>query len=133
MRIKYVSATICFFILTASCSRSLDNPNNGVIDGAWKVTLFTDSGNNETSDFTGYIFVFNNNGIVTATKSGASQNGTWSTSSNKFNINLGPKDNNNKPLGELTDDWKIISSSNTEIKLMDDNSSSDEFLTFTKN
>jgi hypothetical protein len=108
-------------------------PNNVVIDGAWKVTLFTDSGNNETSDFTGYIFVFNNNGIVTATKSGASQNGTWSTSSNKFNINLGPKDNNNKPLGELTDDWKIISSSNTEIKLMDDNSSSDEFLTFTKN
>jgi hypothetical protein len=103
------------------------------VDGTWKVALFTDSGNDETSDFSGYTFVFNNNGTVTATKSGASQNGTWGTSSNKFSINLGPKDSSNKPLGELTDDWKIISSSNVEIKLTDDNTASGEFLTFTKN
>jgi hypothetical protein len=104
-----------------------------VVDGTWKITLFTDSGNNETSDFAGYTFTFTGNGTVTATKSGASQNGTWSTSSNKFTINLGANDNTNKPLGELTDDWKIISSSGTEIKLTDDNAVSNEFLTFTKN
>lgn len=133
MKIKLIAATLILSVLTASCSRSLDNPNNVVVDGTWKVTLFTDSGNDETSDFSGYSFVFNNNGIVTATKSGASQNGTWSTGSNRFRIDLGPKADTNKPLGELTDDWKIISTSGTEIKLTDDNAASNEFLTFTKN
>ena len=133
MRTKLILTVIILAVLTASCSRSLDNPNNVVVDGTWKVTLFTDSGNDETADFSGYIFTFSNNGMVTATRSGASQNGTWSTSSNKFNIDLGPKVDTNKPLGELTDDWKIISSSATELKLTDDNSVSNEFLTFTKN
>jgi len=131
MKLKITAALISLVVLATSCSKSLDNPNNVVVDGSWKVTLFTDSGNDETSDFTDYSFVFNSSGIVTATKSSTSQNGTWNTSSNKFNINLGPKDNTNKPLGELTDDWQIISSSNTEIKLKDD--SNNEFLTFTKN
>jgi hypothetical protein len=130
MKLKITAALISLVVLATSCSKSLDNPTNVVVDGTWKVTLFTDSGNDETSDFTGYTFTFNNNGIITATKSAASQNGTWSANSGKFNINLGPKDNTNKPLGELTDDWKTISSSNTEIKLKDD--SNNEFLTFTK-
>jgi hypothetical protein len=83
----------------------------------------------------GYSFVFNTGGIVTASKNSSSQNGTWNIdqSSNKFNIDLGPKTTANHPLGELTDDWKILSSSNTEIRLTDDNSASSEFLTFTKN
>lgn len=133
MSIKLIVAILALNAITVSCSRSLDNPNNVIVDGTWKVTLFTDSGNDETSDFSGYSFTFGNNGTVTATKSGASQNGMWSTSSNKFNIDLGPKVDTNKPLGELTDDWKIISSSATELKLTDDNSTSNEFLTFTKN
>jgi len=133
MKLKLTAAVISFLALTVSCTRSLDNPNNVVVDGTWRVTLFTDSGNDETSDFSGYTFSFNSNGTVTATKSGTSQDGTWSTSSGKFNIDLGPKVDTNKPLGELTDDWKIISSSNTEIKLTDDNAASSEFLTFTKN
>ena len=130
MKLKITVAAISILFL-ASCSKNLDNPTNVVVDGTWKVTLFTDSGNDETSDFTGYTFTFNSNGIITAVKSTTSQNGTWSTNSSKFNIDLGPKDNTNKPLGELTDDWKIISSSNDEMKLKDD--SNNEFLTFTKN
>ncbi len=101
----------------------------------WRVTLFTDSGNDETTDFSGYSFTFSNSGTITALKNGVSKTGTWSvnTSSNKFIIDLGPKDNTNKPLGELTDDWKILSASSTEIRLGDDNTASNEFLTFTKN
>jgi hypothetical protein len=106
-----------------------------VSSGTWRVSSFIDSGNDETPDFTGYSFVFNTGGIVTASKNSSSQNGTWNIdqSSNKFNIDLGPKTTANHPLGELTDDWKILSSSNTEIRLTDDNSASSEFLTFTKN
>jgi hypothetical protein len=106
-----------------------------VTSGTWKVTLFTDSGNDETSDFNGYTFTFTDGGTLTAVKNGITKTGTWSVnnSSNKFNIDLGAKVDSNKPLGELTDDWKILSNTETVIRLTDDNSSSNEFLTFTKN
>lgn len=129
--------TLSLIFLLISCTTSVDTSNTSeiVTSGSWRVTLFTDSGNDETSDFSGYTFSFNDNGTISAVKNGLTQNGTWSvnTSSNKFNIDLGPKVDTNKPLGELTDDWKILSSSNTEIRLGDDNTTSNEFLTFTKN
>ena len=133
MKLKIHVTSVVLLFLAASCSRSLDNSNATTVasSGAWRVTLFTDSGNNETTDFSGYAFAFNSSGLITATKSTNTQNGTWSSGSNKFNINLGPKDNTNKPLGELTDDWQIISVSDSEIKLKDDSKA--EFLTFTKN
>ncbi|HEY0749882.1 MAG TPA: hypothetical protein VGD26_01925 [Chitinophagaceae bacterium] len=133
---KIFLALLCIAFI--SCSRSNDdNPSTGdvVTEGNWRVTLFTDSGNNETSDFNGYSFSFNSNGSLVASSSTQNKSGTWNidNSSNKFNINLGPKDDINKPLGELTYDWKIISITTSEIKLTDDNPASEEFLTFTKN
>lgn len=133
---KIFLALLCIAFL--SCSRSNDEtPSAGdvVTEGNWRVTLFTDSGNNETSDFNGYSFSFNSNGSLVASSSSHNKSGTWNidNSSNKFNINLGPKDDTNKPFGELTDDWKIISITTSEIKLTDDNPASEEFLTFTKN
>jgi hypothetical protein len=137
------SLLIICLLFTQSCSRSNDdttNPNSqaqiqNITSGTWRVTLFTDSGNDETSDFASYSFQFNSGGTITATKGSTTKNGTWSitSSSNKYNIDLGAKSDSNKPLGELTDDWKIISISSTEIKLSDDNASSNELLTFTKN
>lgn len=123
-------------ILLVSCTSRLDDSNNTsqvATSGSWRVTLFTDSGNDETTDFAGYTFTFNDNGTINAVKNGTTQSGTWSVTSAKFNIDLGPKIDANKPLGELTDDWKILSTTNTEIRLGDDNASSNEFLTFTKN
>ena len=127
-----IAANFLFACSPGSSSGDNSNPTQNVTAGSWKVTLFTDSGNDETTDFAGYTFVFNSNGVLNATKNSVTQNGTWSSGSGKFNIDLGPKDNTNKPLGELTDDWIIISSSATELKLKDDNSSSAEHLTFTK-
>jgi hypothetical protein len=97
--------------------------------------LFTNSGNNEPSDFSGYNFTFSAGGVSTVVKSGITKNGTWSinSGSNKFIIDLGAKVAGNLPLGELTDDWKILSNKAAEIKLADDNPVSNEFLTFTKN
>jgi hypothetical protein len=140
---KHMRTTIFSFALALAVTLVSCDPGNSVSSdvsqvassGSWRVTLFTDSGNDETSDFSGYSFTFSNGGTVTAVKNGVSKNGTWgiNTSSNKFNIDLGPKDDTNKPLGELTDDWKILSSGATEIRLGDDNAASNEFLTFTKN
>ncbi|KAA2239923.1 hypothetical protein F0L74_27440 [Chitinophaga agrisoli] len=103
--------------------------------GTWRVSLFSERGNDETGDFSGYTFTFNANNTAVAAKGGASKNGSWSigNSSREFNIDFGEKSDANKPLGELTDDWEIISVSSNEIKLKDDNDDSAEFLTFTKN
>jgi hypothetical protein len=122
--------------LFLSCHKTNDQ-NTGITDaqitsGDWRITLFTDHGNNETSDFSGYIFSFGTDGVLTAVKGPTSTAGTWSKG-NKFNIDLGDKNDTNKPLGELTDDWHIIASSATSIQLGDDNASSGELLTFTKN
>ena len=129
-------ALVCSVLLVSACHKSDDNTggSNGgdVTSGTWHVTLFTDSGNDETSDFSGYSFAFNSNGSLDAVKSGTSKTGTWSSGS-KFNIDLGAKTDGNKPLGELTDDWHIISITSNEIKLGDDNPASGEFLTFSKN
>lgn len=133
MKLRILAPVIGLLFLTTSCTRNLgiNDATTVATSGTWRVTLFTDSGNNETTDFSGYTFVFNSGGVVTATNGGVSKNGVWSSGSSKFNIDLGPKDNTNKPLGELTDDWKIISTSDNEIKLKDDSNA--EFLTFTKN
>ncbi|MCC6289075.1 MAG: hypothetical protein IT249_14425 [Chitinophagaceae bacterium] len=132
-KIFFTCIMLANILLFFSCKKDDNNTNSNISDGNWRVTLFTDSGNDETSDFSGYTFTFGNDGILTATKSNTSKTGTWSRSSNDFNINLGEKSDDNKPLGELTDDWDVISVSSTEIKLKDDNDSSEEFLTFKKN
>jgi hypothetical protein len=117
-----------------SCKKDDDNPTtndtSGVSTGTWKVSLFTDSGKNETANFSSYSFTFKNDGTATAND----KPGTWSINSSKtkFNINFGEKSDANKPLGELTDDWVIISVTSNEIKLKDDNEDSGEFLTFTR-
>lgn len=129
---------VAVMLFAVSCSRN-NNVSSDVAQtassGTWRVTLFTDSGNDETVDFNGYSFTFGSGGTVIAVKNGVTKNGTWSVnnSSNKFNIDLGPKDVTNKPLVELTDDWKILSSTTTDIRLGDDNAASNEFVTFTKN
>jgi hypothetical protein len=131
------SLLIAMTVFASSCLTGGSDSTTGqvVTSGTWKVTLFTDSGNDETSDFAGYTFTFTDGGTLSAVKNGVTKTGTWSVnnSSNKFNIDLGPKIDSNKPLGELTDDWKILSNTETVIRLTDDNASSNEFLTFTKN
>ena len=125
-------------ITAVSCSKTAgdNNPVPGIVtSGTWHVSLFVNSGTDETSSFSGYGFEFSASGTLTATKGSVTKTGTWSTgnSSNKLVIDLGPKDASNLPYGEISKNWKLISSSSTEIKLGDDNTSSNEYLTFTKN
>ena len=130
---SYLNCFLFAIVLFISCKKDSNNINNNISNGTWRITLFTDSGNDETGDFSGYSFTFGDNGVLTATKAGSSKTGTWNNNNNDFNIDIGEKTDSNKPLGELTDDWDIISKSSTEIKLKDDNNASAEFLTFQKN
>lgn len=120
---------------TSGGNSSIADTGQVISSGTWHVTLFVDNNIDETTNFTGYGFIFSSGGAIAATKNAVTTNGTWTVnnSSNKFNIDLGPKGNTNIPLGDLTNDWQIISSNVTEVRLKNDNSTSNEFLTFTKN
>ena len=105
-----------------------------ITTGDWVVSLFSEPGENKTSNFSGYSFTFQSGGKLIAIIGGVSKEGTWSenASSHKLIIDLGPKDNSNKPLGELTDDWVVTAKSDTHISLKDDNTAKNEVLEFSK-
>jgi hypothetical protein len=119
-----------------SCTKKDDSVSSvadAVTSGTWRVTHFSERTTNETDDFNGYTFTFQSNGKVQASKNGVIKEGNWSESTTKLIIDLGIKTDANKPLGELSDDWVIVSKTATKINLTDDNSSSNELLEFTKN
>ena len=136
MKKMFVFLGICSFVF-AGCTKkdTVITVADAVTTGTWRVTNFSERTNNETSDFSGYTFTFQSNGKVLVAKGGVIREGNWSesTSSQKMIIDLGVKSDANKPLGELSDDWVIVSKTATKINLADDNATSNELLEFTKN
>jgi hypothetical protein len=106
---------------------------NYVNNGKWKVTKFEEDGKNETHHFTGYVFEFNTNGTVTATKDGKVVRGTWSKggddSKSKFVINF-----DTAPFNELNEDWVIVSGSadSMQMKHVSGGDGSIDYLNFEK-
>lgn len=132
MRIRTLVIGLLFLSCHKTNNQNSDITNAQITNGTWHVSLFTDSQQNETADFTGYNFSFGANGVLTVVRGSSALAGSWNKSG-KFTIDLGAKSDSNKPLGELTDDWHIISTSANTIQLGDDNPASGELLTFTKN
>lgn len=136
--------TIIFLsIFFFSCSRDNSTTpvitpayvSNVVTSGNWRVTLYVDSGQDETSHFSGYNFVFASGGSVVATKNGTSVSGTWSTllddSQTKLVLNFAtPAD-----FIEISDDWHVIEQTANLIRLEDVSGGNGgvDYLTFEKN
>ena len=137
MKKMFLFFGLCAIVLTGCTKKDSDVSSvaDAVTNGTWRVTHFSERTTNETDAFAGYTFTFQSNGKVLASKNGVIKEGNWSESTNsqRLVIDLGVKTDANKPLGELTDDWVIVSKSETKINLSDDNSTSNELLEFTKN
>ncbi|MCB0457968.1 MAG: hypothetical protein KDC91_09510 [Flavobacteriaceae bacterium] len=117
--------------------------------GTWRITSFIDSGQDETSDFNGYIFTFNENGTVTATKGATTISGTWSVSDDSSNSSSDDDGNStddddfnlffsvspDSDFEDLNDDWDFISVSSTKMELIDisGGNGGTDYLTFQKN
>lgn len=134
--------------LLASCSKWKNDQkqvNKAAIDGTWIVSSYIDDGDDETADFTSFRLDFLEDGILNGTDLLSSNSnpyvGSWSvTDSNSndddsledldFNINFAV---GNK-LDDLSDDWDIISYTDTEIKLIDvsGGGGGTDYLTLTK-
>ena len=115
---------------------------NNVELGAWIVTYFFDTDQEETSNYNGYDFTFENNGVLTATNGANTFNGTWSvTDSSSSDDSSGEDDidfniffSSPPDFEELSDDWDIIQSTSSKIELIDvsGGNGGTDYLTFEK-
>lgn len=145
----YALLGLVFFLNTASMCSSDDSSTatnqtnlvNTATSGTWRITSYIDSDVVETNKFTGYNFTFAQNGTLTAVGNGLSYSGTWSvidTNSNDdtiddldFNVAFSsPAD-----FFELSDDWDVVSRTDTKIQLIDisGGNGGTDYLTFEKN
>lgn len=127
-------SVLCLLVLIGACSKwQNDLPKITKIstDGTWIVSSYIDDNEDETSDYSTFRFNFLEDGVLNATDLVSSNSnpyvGTWSvTDSNSsndddtfedldFNMNFSV----GNQLDDLSDDWDIVSFSDTEIKLID--------------
>lgn len=144
--------TLTLFVVTAACSKTDDNApvanlsataKQEIITDTWVISSYIDHSKNETSDYAGYSFTFTDTGELTATISGTTFTGIWSIGSdhsgfddsghhsgddNKLIISI----TGNYQMDELSDDFQIVSISENEIMLKDDNLTKVKELRFTK-
>jgi hypothetical protein len=119
---------------------------NNMKSGTWRITNFTDDGNDETNHFTNFDFTFDENNVLMATDGTNTFNGLWtvtnddssddddnssSSSDIDFNIVFSSPD----MFTDLTDDWEIQERSGVRIKLRDvsGGNGGTDYLIFEKN
>jgi hypothetical protein len=121
-------------------SKSKVEIEKNLIIGTWKITKFTDSGNDETNDFSSYIFTFNNSGTLTANNVTNNYIGTWSieetsnSDDNNDDIDLYINFNLSNNFKDLNDNWNVFSQTESKIELIDisNGDGGSEYLTFQK-
>lgn len=141
-------------LLTTGCSSDDEGPN---IDntariqeivtiaesGSWTITYYYDTDQEETSNYNGYQFLFNNDGTITATSTIGNVTGTWSVSDDSNSSDRSSSDSDidfniaftSPPdFEELSDDWDIVSATANKIELIDisGGNGGTDYLTFEK-
>lgn len=139
----YIGLAVITF---ASCSKD-DNAktstqiSTNIQSGTWRISRYIDSQVDETIKFSGYDFVFQSNGIVTATRGTVVYSGSWGiTDSNSDDDSQDDLDfylyfDLPSDFEDLNDDWDFVTQSANKIELKDISGGSGEtdYLTFEKN
>ena len=149
---KLIFAFFIYTGLAMSCDKDDDNTQqqestaqqtqNTAQSGSWKITYFFDSDQNETNHFNGYTFTFKENGSLVAVNGSTTITGTWSVTDSNSSDDDGGSSNTDfniffaspPDFEELSDDWDIISVTNSKIELTDvsGGNGGTDFLTFEK-
>lgn len=157
MKTSLVNLVVLVFAVLVFKSCSKDDPNipntinssdipairSAIMDGEWRITYYFDTDKDETSEYAGYTFTFQDNGTLGATDGNTALSGAWSiTDSNDSNDDNSSSDidfnivfSSPDIFEELSDDWDIKKYSNTSIELIDvsGGNGGTDLLTFTKN
>jgi hypothetical protein len=97
-----------------SCKKYIQQQEKNAVleimtNGVWYVSGFQQNDSNLTASFSGYLFKFDANNIVTGTKDNIPLQGVWSADISKLTITTNfPAAG--EPLGELNETWKITDS-----------------------
>lgn len=127
---------------TNNTANQIADANQVAETGSWRISYFWDTDKDETSNFAGYVFNFNSDGTLVATKGNDTVNGTWSVTNSSSSSSSGDLDFNiffNVPQSsdfeDLNDDWDIIAINSNKIELTDvsGGNGGTDFLTFVKN
>ena len=123
---------LLFSIITlASCS-SDDAPGDVITNeferikivlpqGSWKVSTLVDGNDDNTTAFESFIFTFNEDGTVVSETDLYAETGQWSyRSTSQDGEQLILEFSNTTPFEEITDDWTIVSVTNSQVELSDD-------------
>jgi hypothetical protein len=132
------------FFTFISCSKEsqiiINQTENDMQSGTWKIIYFIDSGDDEVSKFNGYNFTFSSEGLLTAANGTNSFAGTWSVTDDgsnddsqsdlHFNISF----NLTNDFEDLNDDWEIVLQSSDKLELIDisGGNGGTDYLTFEK-
>ena len=103
-----------------------------LINGDWLITYCLYDGNNETSQYQGFHFDFNNNETIDVQTGSGSIDGDWDINSEngyqRLSLNF-----DGSLLHDIETNWRVIEYTETIIKLKKQNSDYTDYLTFTKN
>lgn len=148
---------VAIALVTMSCTSDDsddDNSNNAQVvaeiqasttSGEWYISSYIDSGQDETSNFSGYTFTFSANGSITAANGNTTVNGTWSVTVDDDSNDDNPSSSDDvdfnimfaspATFADLSDDWDITAYSNTSIQLIDvsGGNGGTDYLVFQKN
>lgn len=133
IRIMLLTALL-FAVVSCKKDDSLSVVDDTIQKGNWKVTFFEDSGKDETAHFSGYEFVFNDDGTVVATNGGNTVSGTWLTgtddSQSKLILNFG----STVSFDDLNEDWHVTEETSTLIRCehISGGNGGTDYLTFEK-
>ncbi|MFA7273389.1 MAG: hypothetical protein WC044_05940 [Crocinitomicaceae bacterium] len=115
-----------FPILLSACNKvKPKSVEKDITGGQWKITLFSEDGEDHLNDFSSYTFSFDENGTVVGTNGSQNISGTWAVEKDKSNddsssdvdfILTFPTTNN---FDELSDDWDIVTQTNSKLELID--------------
>uniref|UniRef100_UPI004049CB6B hypothetical protein n=1 Tax=Flavobacterium sp. TaxID=239 RepID=UPI004049CB6B len=137
-KLKLISILSLVFVLNVAsmCSDNDDSNStadptpviNTVSQGTWRITFYEDSGVNETTNYSNYIFTFGANGVLTAVNTNT-YTGSWSVTTDNSTDDSPSNDLDFNILftapspaifvDDLSDDWDIISYTSTKIELVD--------------
>ncbi len=144
MKVSVILSVIFLSAFFFSCEDALQflddnsNSNSGneiiISEGQWRITNYTDRAKNETSDYNGYEFNFEDNGTIVVLNNLNNYTGTWRTgnddSKDKFIIAF----NAPERLREISDDWEIVEQTDSKLELYHKSGGDghESFLTFEK-
>jgi hypothetical protein len=111
MKRPYILSLLILVVSSFSCKKFIQQQEEAAVmsiitNGNWYVYQYLQNSGDSTANFSGYLFKFDANGVVTGTRSGVSYKGSWAADVNARTI-TSAFPSAPSPLPLLNGVWKI--------------------------